>query len=82
MLCVTFFFSGLISFIFCTYVDVDDRIYPRAKSRIGVRYQASVPEWDQCHSPNTSDSPSYKLKKKTEKKKSNKRSGKTKKRER
>ncbi|KAI7894371.1 BAH domain-containing protein [Mucor mucedo] len=55
-------------------LDVDDRIYPRAKSRIGVRYQASVPEWDQCQSPTTSDSLSFKSKKKMDKKKSNKRS--------
>lgn len=27
-------------------VDVDDRIYPRAKSRIGARYQAFVPDFE------------------------------------
>lgn len=53
--------------------DVDDRIYPRAKSRIGARYQATVPDWE-CTSPATSDSPSFRSKKKTDKKKLNKRS--------
>jgi hypothetical protein len=27
-------------------IDVDDRIYPRAKSRIGTKYQATVPDFD------------------------------------
>ncbi|KAG1377651.1 hypothetical protein G6F61_006544 [Rhizopus arrhizus] len=27
-------------------LDIDDRIYPRAKSRIGPKYQANVPDWD------------------------------------
>jgi hypothetical protein len=26
-------------------IDVDDRIYPRAKSRIGPKYQANVADW-------------------------------------
>jgi hypothetical protein len=33
---------------------VDDRIYPRAKSRIGAKYQATVADWDM----NRSTSPS------------------------
>lgn len=38
---------------------MDDRIYPRAKSRIGARYQATVPDWDTTNnrslSPSSSD---------------------------
>ncbi|KAI8385051.1 uncharacterized protein BYT42DRAFT_492613, partial [Radiomyces spectabilis] len=30
-------------------LDVDDRIYPRARSRLGAKYQASVPEWHEGH---------------------------------
>ncbi|GAA5811821.1 hypothetical protein MFLAVUS_005266 [Mucor flavus] len=50
-------------------LDVDDRIYPRAKSRIGARYQANVPDWndDQQSSPIASDS-SIRPKKKNDRK--------------
>ncbi|CAO3632632.1 unnamed protein product [Mucor hiemalis] len=59
-------------------LDVDDRIYPRAKSRIGARYQATVLDWDTTNnrslSPSSSDIQSPKApssKSKKEKKKLN-----------
>ena len=57
---------------------MDDRIYPRAKSRIGIKYQATVADWDTTNnrslSPTVSDtqSPKTMLKsKKGERKKLN-----------
>ncbi|CAO3610805.1 unnamed protein product [Cunninghamella echinulata] len=37
-------------------LDVDDRIYPRAASRIGSKYQAIVPEWKDPDDSNASSS--------------------------
>lgn len=56
---------------------MDDRIYPRAKSRIGAKYQATVADWDTTNnrslSPSSSDmqSPKPFKSKKSDKKKLN-----------
>lgn len=41
-----FFIRHFVTHPIKILLDVDDRIYPRAKSRIGARYQATVAEWD------------------------------------
>ncbi|KAL1923433.1 uncharacterized protein VTP21DRAFT_8413 [Calcarisporiella thermophila] len=44
-------------------LDDDDRIYPRAASRIGTKYQAVVPDWCETNSSQDAATPSFSMEK-------------------